>query len=65
VVSSFKNLVYNISKKDAKSVFGTSCFTLPYDGGGDEATTEPAQAQYSSTTSTPHWATTLPVTLST
>ena len=33
-------------------------------GGGDEATTTPAQAQYSYTTSSPNWTTTLPATLS-
>jgi len=33
-------------------------------GGGDEATTTPAQAQYSYTTSAPNWTTTLPATLS-
>ena len=33
-------------------------------GGGDEATTTPAQAQYSLTTSSPNWATTLPANLS-
>jgi YHS domain-containing protein len=33
-------------------------------GGGDEATTAPAQAQYSLTTSSPNWTTTLPANLS-
>ena len=33
-------------------------------GGGDEATTTPAQAQYSYTTSSPNWTTTLPANLS-
>ncbi|MDC1223246.1 transferrin-binding protein-like solute binding protein [Planktomarina temperata] len=33
-------------------------------GGGDEATTAPAQAQYSLTTSAPNWTTTLPANLS-
>ena len=33
-------------------------------GGGDEATTTPAQAQYSYTTGSPNWTTTLPATLS-
>ena len=33
-------------------------------GGGDAVTTVPAQAQYSSTTSTPNWTTTLPMNLS-
>jgi hypothetical protein len=61
----FRNLVCNISKNATKSVFGTSCRTLPLYGGGDEVTSVPAQAQYSSTTSTPHQATTVPVTLST
>ena len=33
-------------------------------GGGDEATTAPAQAQYSLTTSSPNWTTTFPMNLS-
>jgi hypothetical protein len=33
-------------------------------GGGDEAKTAPAQAQYSLTTSSPNWTTTLPANLS-